>query len=166
MPWIVTVSVLHGVRDVLFPRSCSLRMNTPVFESNGLITTLKIMVSHRCTYADMSTRQVHTLQLQLQRQSFNTYQLTPMKCPHLLSHELTGQVDSGALDQFLSSPHVVSHPRVASCSAELCCVLGKDGLRYRLRTPCNSEHSVVIEQTDDASLCNRTCQSPHVPHCT
>ena len=41
----------------------------------------------------------------------------------------------GALDQFLSSPHVVTYPAVVtSCSAELCCVLGKDGLRYRLRT--------------------------------
>ena len=28
MPWIVTVSVLHGVPDVLFLRSCSLHMNT------------------------------------------------------------------------------------------------------------------------------------------
>ena len=63
--------------------ACSLRMNTPVsiFESNGLKTTLKIMVGHRCTYADMSTRQVHTLQLQLQQQRFNTYQLTPLTCP-------------------------------------------------------------------------------------
>ena len=70
-----------------------------------------------------------------------------MKCPHLLSHEMTGQVDSSALDQFLSSPHAVSYPAVvSSCSAELCFVLGKDGLRYRLRTPCNSEHSVFIGQ--------------------
>ena len=53
-----------------------------------------------------------TLQLQLQQQSFNTYQLTPMKRPHLLSHEMTGQLDSSALDQFLSSPHVVSYPAV------------------------------------------------------
>ena len=75
------------------------------------------------------------------------YRLTPVKCPHLLSHETTGQVDSGALDQVLSLPHVVSHPAVVtSCSAELCFVLGKDGLRYRLRTPCNSEHSVFIGQ--------------------
>ena len=96
--------------DVLFPRSCSLRMNTPVFESSGLITTLMIMVGHRCTYADMSTRQSHTLQLQQQQQSFNTHQLTPVKCRHLLSHEMTGQVDSGALDLFLCSPHVVSYP--------------------------------------------------------
>ena len=43
-------------------------MNTPVFDSNGLITTLQTMVGHKCTYADMSTRQVHTLQLQLQQQ--------------------------------------------------------------------------------------------------
>ena len=73
--------------------------------------------------------------------------LTPLKCPHLLSHEMTGQVDSGALNQFLSPPHVVSHPAVvSSCSAELCFVFGKGGLRYRLRTPCNSEHSVFIGQ--------------------
>ena len=120
-------------------------MNSPVFESNGLITTLKIMLGHKCTSADMSTRQVHTLQQQQQR--FFIFRLTPMKCPHLLSHEMTGQVDSSALDQFLSSPHVVSYPAVvSSCSAELCSVLGKDGLRYRLRTPCNSDHSVFIEQ--------------------
>ena len=68
------------------------------------------------------------------------------KCPHLLSHEMAGQVDFCTLDQFLSSPHVVSYPAVvSSCSAELF-VLGKDGLRYRLRTPCNSEHSVFIGQ--------------------
>ena len=78
--------MLHGVPDVLFPRSCSLRVNTPVliFESNGLITTLKIMVGHKCTCADMSTKQVHTLQIQLQQQSFNTYQLTAVKCPHVI----------------------------------------------------------------------------------
>ena len=69
-----------------------------------------------------------------------------MKCPHLLMREMTGQVDSGALDQSLRSPHAVSYPAVVSCSAELYCVLGKDGLRYRLRTPCNSEHSVFIGQ--------------------
>ena len=69
------------------------------------------------------------------------------KCPHLLSHEMTGQVDSGTLDQFLSSPHVVLYPAVvSSCSAELCFVLGKDGLRYRLRTPCNFENSVFLGQ--------------------
>ena len=70
-----------------------------------------------------------------------------MKCPHLLSHEMTGQVDSRSLDQFLSLPHVVSYPAVVtSFSAELCFVLGNVGLRYRLRTPCNSEHSVFIRQ--------------------
>ena len=89
---------------------------------------------------------VQTTREQLQQQRLYIYRLTPMKCPHLLSHEMTGQVDSNALDQFLSSPHVVSYPAVVSCSAELCCVLGKDGLRYRLRTPCKSEHSVFIGQ--------------------
>ena len=38
-----------------------------------------------------------------QHQSFYKYRLTPMKSPHLLSHEMTGQVDSGALDQFLTT---------------------------------------------------------------
>ena len=85
VPWIVTVSVLHGARDILFPRSCSLRMNTPpVLESNGLITTLKITASHRCTYADISSRQVHTLLLQLQQQRLYKDRLTPMKCPQNL----------------------------------------------------------------------------------
>ena len=84
---------------------------------------------------------------QLQQQRLKIFSLTPMKCPHLLSHEITGQIDSGALDQFLSPPHVVSYLAVvSSCSAELCFVFGKDGLRYRLRTPCNSEHSVFIGQ--------------------
>ena len=82
---------------------------------------------------------------QLQQQGFvYIYRLTLVKCPHFLSHEMTGQVDSGALDQCLSLPHVVSYPAVVS--AELCFVFGKDGLRYRLRTPCNSEHSVFIGQ--------------------
>ena len=62
MPWIVTVSVLHGVRDFLFPRSCSLRMNTRVFESNGLITTLKSMVQCKCTCAD-DTRKTTTQEI-------------------------------------------------------------------------------------------------------
>ena len=70
-----------------------------------------------------------------------------MKCPHLLPHEMPGQVDSSGPDQFLSSPHVVSCPAVVSfCSAELCFNLGEDGLRYHLRTPCNTEHSVFIGQ--------------------
>ena len=146
VPLIVTIRVLHGVQDVLFPRSCFLTRNRFLSLVKWLHDTLKITVGHRCTYADVSTRQVHTLQLQLQPQSFNTCQLTPMKCPHLLSHEMTGQVDSGALDQFLSSPHVVLYLVVVSCSAELCFVFGKDGLRYRLRTPCNSEHSGFIGQ--------------------
>ena len=59
---------------------------------------------------------------------------------------MTGQVDAGALDPFLSSPHVVSCSAVVSCTAELCIVLGQDGLRYRLRAPCNTEHSVFVGQ--------------------
>ena len=54
----------------VFSSSCSLHTNAPVFESNGLITTLKIMVGHKCTHADMSTRQVDTLQLQLTATEF------------------------------------------------------------------------------------------------
>ena len=84
----------------VFSGSCSLHTNALVFESNGLTTTLEIMVGHKCTFADMSTRQDHTLQLQLQQKSFNTYQLTPVNCPHFLSHGMTGQIDSSALDQF------------------------------------------------------------------
>ena len=90
---------------------------------------------------------VQTTREQLQQQRFYIFRLTPMKCPHLLPHEMTVQVDSRALDQFLSSPHVVSYPAVvSSCSAELWLVLGKDGLRHRLRSPCNSEHSFFIGQ--------------------
>ena len=95
---------------------------------------------------------MQTTREQRQQHRCYIYRLTPMKCPNLLSHEMTVQVDSGALDQFLSSPHVVSYPAVvSSCSAQLCFVLGKDGLRYRLRTSCNSEHSVFI-----GSRCNAT----------
>ena len=68
-------------------------MNAPVFESNGLKTTLKIMVGLECTNADLSTTQVDTLQLQLQQQSFNTYYLTPMKCPHLTEMTFDGFVN-------------------------------------------------------------------------
>ena len=46
LPWIVTVSVLHGVRDVLFPRSCFLSF------IEWLDDTLKITVGHRCPCAD------------------------------------------------------------------------------------------------------------------
>ena len=98
---------------------------------------------------DRGRLQVHlqTTREQLQQQKLYTYRLTLVNCPHLLSHEMTGQADSGALDQFLSSLHVVSYPAVVSCcSAELCFVLGQGGLRYRLRIPSNSEHSVFIGQ--------------------
>ena len=129
----------HRQRAAWCPgRLVSALMFTPVFESNGLITTLKIMVAGA---------HVQTTREQLQQQRFYLYRLTPLKCPHLLSHEMPGPVDSGALDHCLSLPHVVSYPAVVpSCSAELCCVLGKDGLRYRLRPPCKSEHSVFIGQ--------------------
>ena len=129
----------------------------------------KIIVGHRCTHADMSTRQVHTLQLQQQRSL--TFLLTAMKCPHLLSHEITGQVHSSALDQFLRYPHVVSYSAVvSSCSAKLCSFLGKDGLGYRFRTPCNSEHSVFIGQYPTnrrrITLQPNMSVAPHVSHCT
>ena len=90
---------------------------------------------------------VQTTREQLQQQRLKKNRLTLVKCPHLLSHEMTGQVDSGALDLFLSSPHVVSYPAVVSSySAKLCFVFGKAELRYRLRTPSNCEHSVFIGQ--------------------
>ena len=100
---------------------------------------------------------MQTTREQPQQQRFFQNRLTPMECPHLLSHEMTGQVDSRDLDPCPSSPHVVSYPAVvSSCLAELCFVLGKDGLRYRLRTPCNSEHSVFIEQYSNKRT---TCHS-------
>ena len=68
--------------DVLFPRSCFLTRSRFLSLVKWLHDTLKITVGHRCIYADMSTRQVHTRQLQLQQQSFNTHQLTPVKCPY------------------------------------------------------------------------------------
>ena len=119
--------MLHGVRDVLFPRSSSLRTLLSSSQ-NGLITTLKGRSQvHMC---GQSTRQIHTLQLQLQQRSFNTNQLTFVKCLHLLTIF-----------------QIVAHTR------------------HRVRTRCNSEHSVFIGQMDDVSLNYRTCQSPHVPHC-
>ena len=39
----------------------SLHINASVFDSDGLMNTLKIMVGYKCTYADMSTKHVHTL---------------------------------------------------------------------------------------------------------
>ena len=111
---------------------------------------------------------VQTTREQLQQERLYMYRLTPMKCPHLLSHEITGQIDSGALDQFLSPPHVVSYLAVvSSCSAELCFVFGKDGLRYRLRTPCNSEHSVFIGQYSNKRTAHRSATelvSRHTSH--
>ena len=79
----------------------------------------------------------HTLQLQLQQQSFKTYQLTPVKCPHL-SNEMTGQVDSkrsGPISQF------PARRIVSSCCLFL---LDRALFCYRLRAPCNSEHSEFI----------------------
>ena len=58
-----------------------------------------------------------------------------MKCPHLSSQGMTGQVISSALDPFLSFPHVVSY-----------------SMRYCLRTPCNFEHIDFIGQHS-----NRRC---------
>ena len=60
----------------------------------------------------VTSAHVQTTREQLQQQRLYIYRLTPVKCPHLLSHEMTGQVDSGALDQFLSPPHVVSYSAV------------------------------------------------------
>ena len=95
----------------------------------------------------VTSAHVQSTREKLHQQRFYIYRLVPMKCPYFLSYEMTGQVDSGALDQFLSSPHVVSYPAVvSSCSVELCFVLGKVGLRCRLRTHCNFEHSVFIGQ--------------------
>ena len=47
---------------------------------------------------------VQTTREQLQQQRLYIYRLTPMKCPHLLSHETTGQVDSGALGPISQFP--------------------------------------------------------------
>ena len=145
-----------------FSGSCSLHMNAPVFARSLSVTGAH---THTCP-RDKFTH------YELQQQRSLTFLLTPMKCPHLLSHEMTGQVDSGALDLFVSPPHVVSHSAVVSCcSAKLCSFLGKDGLLgYRLRTPCNSEHSVFIGQYPTnrrrITLQPNMSVAPHVSHCT
>ena len=123
VPWIVTVSVLHGVQEVSFPRSCFLTRSKFLSLVKGLRDTLKITVGYKCTCAD-DTRTGTTTEVLQNR-------LTPEKCPHLLSHEMTGQVDSGALHQFLSSParRIVSSccllllGRALFCSREGCAAM-------------------------------------------
>ena len=46
----------------VFSGSSSLHMNAPVFESTGLITTLKIMVGHKCTFLIFSTAAIRRSQ--------------------------------------------------------------------------------------------------------
>ena len=118
----------HSQRDAwcpgrVFSGSCSLHMKRSCLRVKWLDNHTQDhgrSQVHICRHVHETSS--HTLQLQLQQQSFKTYQMTPAKCPHL-SNEMTGQVDSSALDQFLSSPHVVSYPAVvSSCSTELCSV--------------------------------------------
>ena len=52
VPWIVAVSVLHSVRDVLFPRSTFLTRNRFLSLVKWLHETLKITVGYMCTRAD------------------------------------------------------------------------------------------------------------------
>ena len=75
VPWIVTISALHGVRDVLFPRSCFLTCNRFLSLVKWLHDTLKITIGYKCTCAD-DTRTTTTTEILYIRR------LTPMKCPH------------------------------------------------------------------------------------
>ena len=56
VPWIVTVSVLHGVRDVLFPRSCLKTRNRSLSLVKWLHGTLKTMVNVRTSSRDWPSR--------------------------------------------------------------------------------------------------------------
>ena len=97
----------------------------------------------------------------------SVYRLTPMKCSHFLSHEMTDQVGSGVLDQFLISParriKLLSLPaRALFCSREgWAAILSSHSMQLSVQRL----HWTVL--TDGVSLCIRTCQSPHVvSHCT
>ena len=43
---------------------------------------------------------------------------------------------------------------------------GRMGCDTVFPLPAHRLHGTVLQQTDDVSLCNRTCQSPHVSHCS
>ena len=101
----------------------------------------------------------------MQQLCFCTFLLTPMKCPHLLSNEMTDQVNSdtsGPNSQY-SSRRMYSAV-VSFLLGRALIFLRKDGLRRTLRTPCNSGH------TDCPAQCSRWTmyhsQSPDVSHCT
>ena len=66
-----------------------------------------------------------------------------MKYSYLHSHEMMAKRTQAVWTNF-SVPRTSYRVQLLSpsCTAEFCSVLGKDGLRYRLRTPCNSERSV------------------------
>ena len=80
-----------------------------------------------------------------------------MKCPLLLSHEMTGQVNSGALDHF-SVFRASFRIQLSFCFSH-----GKDRLRHCLRTPFNSEHTVSIEQYSNKRRYEelKTCECQH-----
>ena len=52
VPWNVIVSVLHGVRDVMFTRSCYLTRNRFLNLVKWLCDTLNITVGYKCTCAN------------------------------------------------------------------------------------------------------------------
>ena len=70
MPWIVTVSVLHGVRDVLFPRSCFLTRNRFSSFVKWLDDILKITVGYKCTCADDTRTTTTTEILKIQTDTY------------------------------------------------------------------------------------------------
>ena len=73
VPWIVTVSVLHGVRDVLFPRSRFLTRNKFLSLVKWLHDTLRSR--------SVASAHVQTTREQLQQQRFYICRLTPTKFP-------------------------------------------------------------------------------------
>ena len=120
--------------------SCFLIRNRFLSLVKYLLNTLNFTVCHKCTFADDTRTNTTTWILNI--------------------HPDTHKWSAPPLARD-GSPYVVSHSAVVSlCSAELSHFLGKDGLRHRLRTLCNCEHSVFTRQcsTYSASLC-LTCNT-------
>ena len=91
-----------------------------------------------------------------------------MNCPHLLSHEMTGQVSSGALDQFSQFSRTSFSGAVHFARPSSVLFSGRMGCDAVFALPATVSTATSLDSTptDDVSLCNRTCQSPHVSHCT
>ena len=152
----------HSQRAAWCPgRLVSALMFTPC---EHLCLRVKWLDNHSQDHGRSQVHMWQTTREQLLQQRFYIYRLTPVKCPHLLSHEMAGQVDSGALDQFLSLPHVVSYPAVvSSCSAELCFVLGRIGCDtvFALPATLSTASSLDSTPTNGRRISRQTSHTVH-----